>query len=58
MASYIAVAMKILAEDSEDDTDHTTNFYGAAISRFPIFWSPCFCQWRNEPKTAKFSIKK
>jgi len=60
MASYIAAAMKILAEDSEDDTDHahTTNFYSAAISRFPIFWSPYFFQWRNEPKITKNLIKK
>jgi len=64
MTSYIAAAMKILAKDSKDDTDHedtptpSTNFYSAAISRFPIFWSPYFFQWRNEPKTTRNLIKK
>ena len=37
---------------------HTTNFYNAAISRFPIFCSPYFFQWRNEPKTTKILIQK
>jgi len=63
MASYISAAMKILAEDSEDDTDHEDTptpptFILQLFLDSLFFWSPYFFQWRNEPKTTKILITK
>ena len=48
MASYVAAAMKILAEDSEDDTDHEDTPTPPTFT-LQLFLDSLFL-WRNEPR--------